>query len=182
MKRPSLLLLVLFAGVFVLAACGDDDSTTQVSSGDNALDDSASSDTSDEQPDDTTEPTIEEIGDPGFVEGGATGATATLTVGNQEWVFTSALCAFGEDQIGQEGAVWNMSATEDGMQMYATIDSFGQSVSLNDIENFENPSVSIEASGGEFIQIDGKTVTAEAEFTDDLTGETATGTFSVTCP
>jgi len=112
------------------------------------------------------------------------GGTATLVVGNQEWVFESVLCAFGEEQIGQEGAVFNLSSIQDGMQMYASIDSFGHSVSLNDIEDFENPSVSLDAFGGEFILLDGKTVTAEAEFTDGTSEsfDTVTGTFTASCP
>ncbi|MCH7788046.1 MAG: hypothetical protein IH940_01240 [Acidobacteria bacterium] len=185
MKRTLMLLLLTLA--LVAAACGDDD--------DAASDDESSDETTSEEdsPDgtgvevpletgDSVDGTLDEIGDPGFVEGGSTGATATLIVGGEEWAFDAAFCAFGEETIGQEGAEFNVSASQDGLQLYASIDSFGHSVTLNDIDNFENPSVSLSATTGGFIVIDGKNISAEADFVDDLTGQTSAGTFSATCP
>ena len=112
------------------------------------------------------------------------GGSATLTVGDMTWTFESVLCAFGEDQIGQEGAVFNLSSIQDGMQMYASIDEWGHSVSLDDIEDFENPSVSLSASNGEFIVLDGKSITAESDFMDGTSDsfDTVPGTFTATCP
>ena len=112
------------------------------------------------------------------------GGSATFVVGDQSWTFASVLCAFGEDQIGQEGAEFNLSSIQDGMQMYASIDRFGHSLSLNDIADFENPAVDLSSVGDDFIVLEGKNVTAEAEFmdgtTDDIT--TISGTFEATCP
>jgi hypothetical protein len=121
------------------------------------------------------------------------GGSATLTVGDQTWTFDSVLCAFGEDQIGQEGAEFNLSAIQDGLQLYASIDSYGHVVTLDDIQDFENPSVSLEAGGPtaamvggdeEFIVLDGKNVSATTLFVDDLTDamEGVEGTLEATCP
>lgn len=121
------------------------------------------------------------------------GGSATLTVGDETWVFGSVLCAFGEEQIGQEGAEFNLSAIQDGLQLYASIDSFGHSVTLDDIQDFENPSVSLAAGGPaaamiggeeEFIELDGKNVAASALFVDDTTEdmEGIEGTLEATCP
>lgn len=117
---------------------------------------------------------------------GSGSGSATLTVGGDTWSFDSVLCAFGEQQIGQEGAEFVLSAIEGGLQLYATIDSYGHSVSLNDIEDFENPSVSLESdwSTGEFIELSGKQVRATALFldynTDSLAG--VEGTLVASCP
>ena len=112
------------------------------------------------------------------------GGSATLTVGDQTWNFDLVLCAFGEDEIGQEGAEFVLSSIQDGTQMYVSIDSFGHSVSLNDIEDFQNPSVDLSAFGDGFVELDGKSVRATTEFidgtSDDFTG--IEGTFEATCP
>lgn len=112
------------------------------------------------------------------------GGSARLVVGDQEWTFDSVLCAFGEEQIGQEGAEFNLSGIQDGLQVYASIDGFGHSLSLNDIEDFQNPSVSLDSFGDVIIELDGKHVAADAEFidgtSDDLTP--IAGTFEATCP
>lgn len=112
------------------------------------------------------------------------GGSARFVVGDDEWTFDSVLCAFGEEQIGQEGAEFVLSSIQDGLQMYVSIDSFGHSISLDDVEDFENPSVSLSSDGDDFIIVDGKSVSAAAEFIDftgdDLT--TTPGTFEATCP
>lgn len=112
------------------------------------------------------------------------GGSARLVVGDDEWTFESVLCAFGEEEIGQEGAEFVLSSIQDGLQMYASIDSFGHSISLDDIEDFESPSVSLSSQGDDFIVVDGKSVSAAAEFVD-FTGDgltTTPGTFEATCP
>jgi hypothetical protein len=112
------------------------------------------------------------------------GGSARFVVGDDEWTFDSVLCAFGEEEIGQEGAEFVLSSIQDGLQMYVSIDSFGHSISLDDIEDFENPSVSLSSEGDDFIVLDGKSVSAAAEFID-FTGDdlaTTPGTFEATCP
>jgi hypothetical protein len=112
------------------------------------------------------------------------GGSARLVVGDDEWTFDSVLCAFGEEEIGQEGAEFVLSSIQDGLQVYASIDTFGHSISLDDIEDFENPSVSLSSEGDDFIIVDGKSVSATAEFID-FTGDdlsTTPGTFEASCP
>jgi hypothetical protein len=123
------------------------------------------------------------------------GGGATFTANGQTWEFPSVLCAFGEDQIGQAGGVFNLSAIDDGVQLYASIDDSGasHSLSLNDIKDFENPSVSLSVdpftagmlgASTEFLVLDGKQVTADVAMLDDTTNEPIAGTaqLSATCP
>ena len=115
------------------------------------------------------------------VEGGG---SASLTVAGQTYTFDSVLCAFGPDQIGQEGAEFVLSAIQDGTQLYFSIDSFGHGVSLDDIEDFENPTVSWSSVGDGFIELDGKSASGEAGFIDGTTEsfEEQPGSFEATCP
>lgn len=121
------------------------------------------------------------------------GGGATLTVGDHTWSFDSVLCAFGEDQIGQEGAEFVLSSLQDGLQLYVSVDSYGHSVTLDDVSDFENPSVSLAANSfsasmagesDQFIEVSGKDVRATAPFTDGTSegAETVTGTLEATCP
>lgn len=121
------------------------------------------------------------------------GGSATLTVGDETWSFDRVLCAFGEEQIGDEGAEFVLSSLQDGLQLYVSIDRFGHSVSLHDIANFEDPSVSLTAdrfsvslteSSPEFVALDGNRVEATAPFFDDTSDEVATveGTLQADCP
>ena len=77
-----------------------------------------------------------------------------------------------------------LSSIQDGMQMYVSIDSFGHSASLNDIEDFENPRVSVSSFGGDFLTLDGKNFSGSADFFDDTSDsfETIQGSVSGTCP
>lgn len=113
------------------------------------------------------------------------GGSATLTVGDESWTFEGVLCAFGPEEIGQEGAEFVLSSIQDGKQMYFSIDSFGHSASIDDVVDFENPSVSLSTfGGGDFIEIDGKSFSGTADFIDGTTDlfETVPGSFSGTCP
>ncbi len=199
LAQQKLILVALFVGfALLLAGCGDDDSETDAAPTDGATqpesddaadaevvaDDAADAEVSadvDGDLDEVIGDMVENLEDAQAAQGGG---SATLVVGDQQWTFDSVLCAFGEDQIGQEGAVFNLSSIRDGLQVYASIDSYGHSVSLNDIEDFENPSVSLDAAGGEFITLDGKSITADAEFRDDTSEsfDTIPGTFTATCP
>lgn len=122
------------------------------------------------------------------LEAQQTGGSASLTIGDQAWDFDGVLCAFGPDEIGQEGAEFVLSAIADGVQFYLSIDSFGHSASLNDIENFEEPTVSWEADPSqgeaEFISVEGKDISGEAAFVDYEAGlmEGVAGSFEATCP
>ena len=187
----------------VLAACGGDDGAegdvaTTDSLGEQ-LEETLEDETPEDLPDpDTVEEEAQEMADD-MAEGledlqeSEGGGSATLTVGGETWEFDSVLCAFGPEEIGQEGAEFVLSSIQDGLQLYASIDSFGHSVSLNDIQDFENPSVSLsadsftaQATGGpeEFVEVDGKDISATASFIDDTTDsfEGTEGTLTATCP
>ena len=123
------------------------------------------------------------------------GGGATFTANGQTWEFPSVLCAFGEDEIGQPGGVFNLSAIADGLQLYVSIDDSGaaHSLSLNDIEDFENPSVSLSVNPfvagsigapAEFLTLDGKQVSADVVMIDDITNQPTTepARLSATCP
>ena len=122
------------------------------------------------------------------MEAQQTGGSASVTIGEQTWDFDGVLCAFGPEEIGQEGAEFVLSAIGDGLQFYISVDAMGQFVSLNDIENFEDPALSWEAdqdaSGEGFIQVDGKDVSGEATFIDYLreSWDEVEGSFEGSCP
>lgn len=210
---PRTALAVLVALVLVLAACGDSDSTdadtsstpstsaggsdtsaegtspgtetSATAAAGDAEDTSAGTETSAAGATGDAEELADELAESlESAQEAEGGGSATLVVGDQEWEFDSVLCAFGEDEIGQEGAEFVLSSIQDGMQMYASIDSFGHSVSLDDIEDFENPSVSLASTGDGFLVVDGKDVSGETDFIDGTTdGLDATpGTFTATCP
>ena len=111
------------------------------------------------------------------------GGGFTITVGDQTWVFDRVLCAFGEEEIGQEGAEFVLSAIQDGLQAYLSIDTFGYGASIDDIEDFANPSVGFSNFGSAEINLDGKNVSGSASFFDSVgdAGEVP-GTFEGTCP
>ena len=122
------------------------------------------------------------------MEAQQTGGSASVTIGEQTWDFDGVLCAFGPEEIGQEGAEFVLSAIGDGLQFYISVDAMGQFVSLNDIENFEDPALSWEAdqdaSGEGFIQVDGKDVSGEATFIDydSESWDEVEGSFEGSCP
>lgn len=121
----------------------------------------------------------------------ASAGSATLTVAGETYEFDRARCAFGPVETGRDDTEFVLSARQDGMQLDATINTrFGHVVSLDDIEDHENPRVawsagemgSATASSEEIIRLDGKRVTVEATFTDQTTGTTADGALEATCP
>jgi len=144
-----------------------------------------------EDPEGTMDELVEEAEEAQAAEGGG---SAELTVGEETWSFDSVLCAFGPEEIGDPEAEFALSAIQDGLQLYVSIDGFGHSVSLDDIDDFEDPSVGWTAGGPvaalagdaeEFVQVDGRQVQAEAEFVDSREGmasASAPGTLVATCP
>lgn len=117
-----------------------------------------------------------------------TGGSASVTIGEQTWDFDGVLCAFGPEEIGQEGAEFVLSAIGDGLQLYVSVDAMGHYVSLNDIENFDDPTLSWEAdqdsSGEGFVQVEGKEVSGAATFIDYLSEgwDEVEGSFEGSCP
>jgi hypothetical protein len=172
-------LIAAVVALVVVAGCGSDgedaieESTSDVSE---AIE-SGDADAAEEAIDDLAEAVEERQAAEG-------GGSASFTVGDQSYTFESVLCAFGPEEIGQEGAEFVLSSIQDGTQFYMSIDSFGHSVSLDDIEDFENPSVSWSSQGDGFIQLDGRSASGEADFLDGTTEsfEGQPGSFEATCP
>jgi hypothetical protein len=129
--------------------------------------------------------------------------SATLTIGDETWEFDSFQCAFGYDAT--QSQIFSFSSNAFGedsggarVQFQVDIeDDSGQErfegagvifgITLDDIEDFENPSVSWEARGPDpevIVQIDGDRVTAQGVFDDGLTDlviEEVPGTVDATC-
>jgi hypothetical protein len=121
----------------------------------------------------------------------AAAGSATLTVGDDTYGFDHVRCAFGPDETGREDTEFVLSTIQDGMQLDATVHTrFGHVVTLDDVEDFENPRVDWSAGEvgrvtgdiAEILRFDGKRVSATAGFTDGITGATADGTLTAVCP
>ncbi len=185
MPNSKFLMAALVAVALVLSfACSDSDSN-------GSADDQPVAQTT-EAPDDT----------------GVSGSGgATLTIGSESWTVDNLFCAFSPEDAGNDRVSFSMSGfteTAGGVrvQLEATIqdteeqgryegDGVIHIISIDDISDLENPAVGWSATRGAFgdkadiIQVDGKSVTAEATFdnslTDDVIEETA-GTLEGTCP
>lgn len=183
MKRsnPWLVSALLLPSLMLLAsACGTNDAEEALETATNDVEEAIEGG-DEEAATEAIDDLAEELENTQDAEGGG---SASLTVGGQTYSFDSVLCAFGEDETGQEGAEFVMSAVANGTQLYFSIDQFGHSVSIDDIEDFENPSVSWGSRGEDFIQLNGKSASGEAGFVDGtLEGQqTLPGTFEATCP
>ena len=123
---------------------------------------------------------------------------ATLTIGDDVWEFDDFVCAFGHENT--ESDTYSFTTDSRGevdgvrVQMQATIaddsstgrvEGSGTShqISVNDISDFENPSVAWSLSGPDAIRIDGYDITAEGTFDDRLTPEREAipGSLEATC-
>lgn len=197
MRHRALVLLVVVLGL--VAACSGDDPDPAADAGEDVADGAAdpAEDVSDEGQDasDAAEDAAdaaqsmaddlaEDLEERQAAEGGG---GATVTIDDETWEFDAVLCAMGPDEIGQEGAELVVSATADGLQFYVSIDSFGNSISLNDIEDFQNPSVAWSTLGTSaeevVIDVDGNEVSGSSDtFVSEITGAEASGSFEATCP
>ncbi len=129
------------------------------------------------------------------------GGTATLTIGGETWEFTTVRCATGSDETKSDEWDFSLSAIENGLQLSvdraADTGQYGDSIEIDDIKNFEDPSVKWSAPGIDptrgpvdsqpFVEVDGKSVTAETTFTDGTNddgtlGAPVPGTLQATCP
>ena len=146
----------------------------------------------------------DDSGDQGAATAGGSGQ-AILTVGDNTWTFDGPYCAFGTDQTQNERVSFSGGAfgKVEGhrAQLDATIqdpqkqgryegDGIIYSVSLNDVEDFENPVVGwssvrgLVGSADTEFTIDGKHVTVSGAFDNELTDkvESVSGTLDLTCP
>ena len=115
----------------------------------------------------------------------AGGGSATLTIGSDTYSFDGALCAF-DSETGNEDFDFSLSAIGDGMQL--SVDSgptYGDNITLDDIEDFDNPKVGWSSDGDGFLTIDGLDVSGEADFidtTDETLQTVENGELVATCP
>lgn len=190
------LLVALVASALTLTGCGGSDAggdaddasstaTSDAASSDDAGDESTAEDPATED-DRSNEEIIEDMADDlEERQEQQGGGGATLTIGDESWTFDSVLCAIGEEQTGQEGAEFVLSALGDGLQLYVSIDSFGHLVSIDDISDFENPSLGwANSSGGEVIEVDGTSISVDTAFDDTVNGSATDvpGTLEASCP
>ncbi len=149
MRQMCVRSFAALAGLLLVAGCGGSDDSIEDATSDVS---EAIAGGDEQEAVEAIDDLVDELEETQAAQGGG---SASLTVAGQTYTFDSVLCAFGPDQIGQEGAEFVLSAIQDGTQLYFSIDSFGHGVSLDDIEDFENPSVSWSSVGDGFIELDG---------------------------
>jgi len=124
---------------------------------------------------------------------------ATLTIGDEVFEFDGFVCAFGHENT--QSSTYSFTTDSRGefdgvrVQMQATIaDSDGQGrfegagtthrINMDDISDFENPSIGWSMGDPGTIRIDGNDVTAEGPFDNELTElerEAIPGTLDARC-
>lgn len=133
------------------------------------------------------------------------GGSATLTIGDETWEFDNYYCAFTPEEsrnarVSFSSGAFGESATGARTQLDASIQDTNEqgryegegtihSLSLDDIDDFESPSVSWSAVSGlvgestAFIQVEGNNVHAETFFDDGTTDalEEIPGTLDAIC-
>lgn len=190
MKRSAFILVVL---ALVLVGCGGESATS-------SADTVASSDggSGDVTPVDAD--TSSASGSEGQGSGGP--GSAVLTIGDQVYTFDNYYCAEGSENTRNDKVPFSSGAfgEVDGnrAQLDASVydpseqgrmegDGVSSSVTLSDIDDFENPVVDW-SSGGPLgdpvvIEFDGSTVFVETTFDNDLTDEIENipGTLEATC-
>lgn len=126
--------------------------------------------------------------------------SATLTIGDQVWEFSTFACVQGHDNTRSDTFSFTTNSFEsfEGVrtQMQVTIEDrsgTGQvsgeetvhRVDFNDIDDFEDPAIDWSMSGDpDAVTIEGRTVTVEGLFNDDrtpATDENVPGTLEGTC-
>lgn len=170
-SRTLVALGATVALTFGVAACSgdDDDATTPANSG------NASTAPADDRSEGG------EGGEGDAPDLPATGGSASLTVDGQTWEFTSLQCAFGEEETGIEGAILNMAARNGPLSLYIALEPDGDYIEIADIETDD---LNLMSDGNVDATVDGKNVTATANFLDhvEYTGEALPGTLELTCP
>ena len=157
----------------VAAACGGDSSETA------GANPEATTTTSADTPEATSAPTTQADSSPAAdVPGGI-----VLTIGDQVWEFPSAQCAFYNAKAGEDGSEWNVSNVQDGLQVYVYVEGGVQEVTIDDIANGGNPTLSWIAGGDAVsLTVDGDDIVAEGTFTDNVGGSPPTaGKLEASC-
>ncbi len=100
---------------------------------------------------------------------------ATLTIAGQTWQFEGFQCAFESSGVLNEGTTLgtNIIGEADGVQIQMQIDAYRDGTAqftMDDIEDFENPAFSYLETTDIAVTVDGDTVRAEGEVTDQASG------------
>ena len=145
---------------------------------------------------------------PGNEAGGANvggSGEAVLTIGDESWTFDGPYCALGPEATQNDRVSFSSGAFAEieghRVQLDATVqdpeedgrlegDGVIYSVSLNDVEDFQNPVIAWSSLGGllgpseTVFEIDGKNASVEAVFDNELTEEIEEipGSLVITCP
>ena len=170
-------ILVILAIVMVAAACGGDDSS------DSAANDPGTTTTTEaDTPEATSAPTTQAESSDNPPASGVSGGIV-LTIGDEVWEFPSAQCAFYNAKAGEDGSEWNVSNVQDGLQVYVYVDDSFEEVTIDDITNGGNPTVSWVAAGDALsLTVDGDDIVAEGTFTDNVGGSAPTaGKLEASC-
>lgn len=116
--------------------------------------------------------------------GGSAGGTARITVGDQTWEFDQVACAFGEEETGIEGAVFNMAASKDRISLYAADEPDRSYVELADLDEMDDGGLNWFTTDDPGFAVDGRTMSATFDvvhLNDDGSQDTATAQFEADC-
>ena len=124
---------------------------------------------------------IEDVtGQPGIGGGG----TAKITVGDETWEFDQVACAFGEEETGIEGAVFNMAASKDRISLYAADEPDRSYVELTDLDAVDEGGLSWFTTEDPGFEVDGRTMSGTFDvvhLNDDGSEDTARAQFEADC-
>lgn len=178
MRRTVSMFIAPFAvASLLLASCGDanDDARPVSTGGAPALPDGSAPEGPSE-PDDAptadasteSDPTVDVIDE--MTENleeqqeDAAGGHATFIAGDETWEFDDVLCKFASEGTDEGRATFILTSLQDGLQLHLMISATGHRISLNDVEDFENPSVALTTSvlgTDDFLVLKGKNVSGE---------------------
>ena len=196
---------IVLVGV-VAVGCGSDEGADTASNDATATSDEPSNaepqTPSDSTVDDTAEPAATTPADTGAVDPAAPSSAAgnaTLVVGDTTYEFDNFVCAFGYDNTQSETFSFssNYIGEFDGVRVQMQLDvedptggdqlmgdAVTQRIHVDDIEDFENPAISL-SSSQLTATFDGDDIAAEGTFWDAVNDPGRTtelpGTFTATC-
>lgn len=148
----------------------------------------------------STAPSAAPAGDSGGDSGSSAGTgSATLVVGDTTYEFDNFVCAFGYENTQSDTYSFSSNSIQeiDGVKVQMQLDvadrsgsdsltgdAVVQGITVNDIEDFENPAIAIGTSTLD-ATFDGDTISAEGTFYDEVADpslqEELPGTFEATC-
>jgi hypothetical protein len=168
---------VILVIAMVAAACGGDDSSDSANSSPGAT-----TTTAGDTPEATSAPTTQADSSDSSPVSDAPGGIV-LTIGDEVWDFPGAQCAFYNAKAGEDGSEWNVSNVQDGLQVYVYVEPGFEEVTIDDITNGGNPTVSWVAAGDALsLTVNGDDIVAEGTFTDNVGGSApTTGKLEATC-